>query len=173
MDVGTSVYGKTDLITGTDRPTFSTTTYRTAYMFSPSFKPAENRTVPSHVHTNPHFFSFNESAFRPHETSESAHQNRIFTHITRVKKVRGLKNFRISVDKASKASIFRVSERFSYEKVFVICFISQWMKRSKDGLFVFPPKKTLIWRRHCSIGQTRCSMTSKRSIVRFLESSRA
>ena len=25
-------------------------------------------------------------------------------------------------------------------KVFVICFISQWMKRSKNGVFVFPPK---------------------------------
>ena len=25
--------------------------------------------------------------------------------------------------------------------MFVICFISQWMKRSKHGLFVFPPKK--------------------------------
>ena len=36
-------------------------------------------------------------------------------------------------------------------------------KRSKHGLFVFPPKKTLIWRRHCSIGQSGCSMTSKRS----------
>ena len=46
-------------------------------MFSPSFKPAKNRTVLSHVHTNPHF-SFNESAFRSHETSEPAHQNRIF-----------------------------------------------------------------------------------------------
>ena len=45
------------------------------------------------------------------------------------------------MDEASKASIFRVSERFSYEKVFVICFISQWMKRSKHALFVFPPKK--------------------------------
>ena len=70
-------------------------------------------------------------------------------------------------------------ERFSndlwkwFRQVFVICFISQWMKRSKHGLFVFPPKKTLIWRRHCSIGQSCCSMTSKRSIVRFLESSRA
>ena len=48
-------------------------------------------------------------------------------------------------------------ERFSYNmkkclrEVFVTCFISQWMKRSKHGLFVFPPKKTLIWRRHCSI----------------------
>ena len=41
------------------------------------------------------------------------------------------------------------------------------MKRSKHGLFVFPPKKTLIWRRHCSIDQSCCSMTSKR----FLESS--
>ena len=44
------------------------------------------------------------------------------------------------------------------------------MKRSKHGLFVFPPKKTLIWRRHCSIGQSCCSMTSKRSIDCFLES---
>ena len=52
------------------------------------------------------------------------------------------------------------------------CFISQWMKRSKHRLFVFPPKKTrLIWRRHCSIGQSCCSMTSKRSIDWFLESS--
>ena len=47
------------------------------------------------------------------------------------------------------------------------------MKRSKHGLFVFPPKKTLIWRRHCSIGQSCCSMKSKRSIDWFLESSRA
>ena len=47
------------------------------------------------------------------------------------------------------------------------------MKRSKHGLFVFPPKKTLIWRRHPSIGQWCCSMTSKRSIHWFLESSRA
>ena len=47
------------------------------------------------------------------------------------------------------------------------------MKRSKHGLFVFPPNKTLIWRRHCSIGQSCCSMTSKRSIDWFLETSRA
>ena len=47
------------------------------------------------------------------------------------------------------------------------------MKRSKHGLFVFPPKKTLIWRRHCTIGQLCCSMTSKRNIDWFLESSRA
>ena len=40
---------------------------------------------------------------------------------------------------------------------FVICFISQWMKRSKHGLFVFPPKKSC------------CSMTSKRSIGWFFE----
>ena len=51
--------------------------------------------------------------------------------------------------------------------MFVLCFISQWMKRSKHGLFVFPQKETLIWRRHCSIGQSCCSMTSKK----FLESS--
>ena len=36
----------------------------------------------------------------------------------------------------------------------------------------FPPKKTLIRRRHCSIGQSCCSMTSKRRIGWFLESSR-
>ena len=41
------------------------------------------------------------------------------------------------------------------------------MKRTKHGFFVFPPKKTLIWRRHCSIDQSCYSMTSKR----FLESS--
>ena len=41
------------------------------------------------------------------------------------------------------------------------------MERTKHGLYVFPPKKTLIWRRHCSIGQSCCSMTSKQ----FLESS--
>ena len=48
---------------------------------------------------------------------------------------------------------------------FVICFISQWMKRSKHGLFVFPPKKTLIWRRHRSIDQSCCSMTSKYRLI--------
>ena len=39
------------------------------------------------------------------------------------------------------------------------------MKRSKHSLFVFPSKKKpLIWRRSCSIGQSCCGMTSKRSI---------
>ena len=47
------------------------------------------------------------------------------------------------------------------------------MKRTKRDLFLFPPKKTLINRRNCSIGQSCCSMTSKRSIIWFLESSRA
>ena len=32
----------------------------------------------------------------------------------------------------------------------------------------FPTKETLIWRRHCSTGQSCCSMTSKRSIGWFL-----
>ena len=45
------------------------------------------------------------------------------------------------------------------------------MKRSKYGLLVFPPKKTLIWRRYCSISQSCCSMTWKRSVDWFLESS--
>ena len=31
-------------------------------------------------------------------------------------------------------------------------FLSQWMKRSKHGLFVFPRTQTVIWRRHCSVG---------------------
>ena len=75
--------------------------------------------------------------------------------------------------------ILTTIERFSYDLekwfrwVFIICFISQWMKRSKYGLFVFPPKKTLIWRGHPSIGQWCCSMTSKQSVDWFLESSRA
>ena len=55
---------------------------------------------------------------------------------------------------------------------FLICFIGQlWTKRSKHGLLVFPPKKIPIWRRHCSIGQSCCTMTSKRSISWFLQSS--
>ena len=75
--------------------------------------------------------------------------------------------------------VVQIIERFSYDLekwfrwVFIICFISQWMKRSKYGLFVFPPKKTLIWRGHPSIGQWCCSMTSKQSVDWFLESSRA
>ena len=86
---------------GADPATFSITTYRTTYMFSPSFKPAKNRIVPSHVHTNPHFFSFNESALRPHESSESTHQNRIVLKLlsevvkkTRTQVLSGLKNTR-------------------------------------------------------------------------------
>ena len=35
----------------------------------------------------------------------------------------------------------------------------------KHGLFVFPPKKPLIWRRRCSIGQSSYSMTSKEGLV--------
>ena len=101
MDVGMSVYGKIDLIKRRAPATFSITTYRTTYMFSPSFKPAKNRIVPSHVHTNPHFFSFNESALRPHESSESTHQNRIVLKLlsevvkkTRSQVLSGLKNTR-------------------------------------------------------------------------------
>ena len=46
-------------------------------------------------------------------------------------------------------------------EVIVISFISQWMKRSKHGFLVFPPKKTLICKRHCSISQSCCSITVK------------
>ena len=58
---------------------------------------------------------------------------------------------------------FLLLERFSYDqengfgKYFLFVF-------SANGLFVFPPKKTLIWRRHCLIGQSCFSMTSKQSI---------
>ena len=38
-------------------------------------------------------------------------------------------------------------------------------------LMFFPPKKTLIWRRYCSIGQWCCIVTSMRSFDWFLESS--
>ena len=38
----------------------------------------------------------------------------------------------------------------------------EWI--APHGLFVFPPKKTLMRRRHCSISQSCCSMASKRSI---------
>ena len=46
-----------------------------------------------------------------------------------------------------------------------VCFLfSQSVdEKIKYGLFVFPPKKTLIWRRYCSTGQSCCSMTSKRT----------
>ena len=48
-----------------------------------------------------------------------------------------------------------------------------WRDQNIHGLFVFPPKKTLIRSRPCSIGQSCYSMTSKWSISWFLESSRA
>ena len=57
--------------------------------------------------------------------------------------------------------------------MFVIYFISQRRKRSKHGLFIFLPKKAQIFRKHCLIGQSCCSMTSKQSTNWFLESSRA
>ena len=46
-------------------------------------------------------------------------------------------------------------------------FYQQMDEKDKTWTLRFPPKKTLIWRRHCSIDQSCCSMTSKR----FLESS--
>ena len=39
--------------------------------------------------------------------------------------------------------------------------------KNKTWTLRFPAKETLIWRRHCSIDQSCCSMTSKQ----FLESS--
>ena len=39
--------------------------------------------------------------------------------------------------------------------------------KKKTWTLCFPAKETLIWRRHCSIDQSCCSMTSKQ----FLESS--
>ena len=49
-------------------------------------------------------------------------------------------------------------------------FFQPMDEKIKHGLFVL---RTLIGRRHCSIGQSCCSMTSKPSIDWFLETSRA
>ena len=74
-------------------------------------------------------------------------------------------------------SIFSISLHGTFRAIFVwpsyvsVSVRYLFLKRSKHGLFVFPPKKILIWRRHCSIGQSCCSMTSKRSISWFLGSS--
>ena len=46
-------------------------------------------------------------------------------------------------------------------------------EKIKTWTLRFPAKETLLWRWHCSIGQSCCSMTSKRSISWFPESSRA
>ena len=52
------------------------------------------------------------------------------------------------------------------------CLFCQPMdEKIKTWTLHFLPRKTLIWRRHCSTGQSRCSMTSNRSIDWFLESS--
>ena len=58
---------------------------------------------------------------------------------------------------------FRSIEQFSYdlEKWFRLSVRYLFYQRSEHGLFVFPLKKTLICRRHCSIGQSCCSMMSK------------
>ena len=67
-------------------------------------------------------------------------------------------------------SNFRMTLKNGFGKcLLLLLYISQWIKRSKHGLFVFPPES----KRHCSIGQSCCSMTSRRSIGWFLESSRA
>ena len=46
-------------------------------------------------------------------------------------------------------------------------------EKIKRGLFLFLQKKTLIWRRHCLIGQSCCNMTSMQSMDWFLECSQA
>ena len=61
----------------------------------------------------------------------------------------------------------------SFNKFSLFVLSANGWKDQKHGLFVFPPKKTLIWKRHCSIGQSCRSITLKRSIGWFLESSRA
>ena len=52
-------------------------------------------------------------------------------------------------------------------------FYQPMNEKIKTWTLRFPAKKTLIWRSHCSISQSCCSMKSKRSIGWFLESSRA
>ena len=68
-----------------------------------------------------------------------------------------------TAQKVNLLSNFRMTLKTGFGKWSFVCFISQWMKRLKHGLFVFPPKKTLIWKRHYSIDHSCCSMTSKRS----------
>ena len=46
-------------------------------------------------------------------------------------------------------------------------------EKTRTWTLRFPAKNKLIWRRHCSIGQSCCSMTSKQGIDWILESSRA
>ena len=46
-------------------------------------------------------------------------------------------------------------------------------EKIKTMPFRFPAERTLTWRRNCSIGQSCCSMMSKRSIGWFLKSYRA
>ena len=55
--------------------------------------------------------------------------------------------------------------------MFVICFISHWRRDEniKTWTLRLSSKENLTWRRHCSIGQLCCSITSKRSINWFLE----
>ena len=75
-----------------------------------------------------------------------------------------------------------------YAEVFRAIFVRPWKKVSVSVRYLFhqpmdkkiktwplrfPAKETLIWRRHCSIGQSCCGMTSKLSIDWFLESSQA
>ena len=51
---------------------------------------------------------------------------------------------------------------------FLLLSANGWKDQDMDS-----SKKSLIWRRHCSIGQSCYSMTSKRSIGWFLESPQA
>ena len=55
--------------------------------------------------------------------------------------------------------------------LFAVLSANGWKDQSMTSSFS-PSNKTLTWRRHCSIGQLCCSMTSKRSIGWYLESSR-
>ena len=50
-------------------------------------------------------------------------------------------------------------------------FYQSMDEKIKLGLLGFTRKKTLICRKHCSIGQSCCNVTSKQSIDWFLESS--
>ena len=59
---------------------------------------------------------------------------------------------------------------FSKCTLFVLT-VNGW--KIKAGPLHFPPKKTLIWRGHCLIGQSCCSVTSQQSIGWFPASSRA
>ena len=77
---------------------------------------------------------------------------------------------KITGDMQAKKGIFAWPWKMALVSIRYLFYQPITMDKKIKTWTLFPPKKTLIWRRHCSIGQSCCSMTSKRSIGWFLES---